>query len=128
MIPDLIKEFDEHGNFVIWNFGYVDDGYGGQKASWTPGATFEATVTLDDSIEMKVAQAQGVKGVYRVTKSRSVKLPWHTVFQSADGENTYRVTSRKENSAPSSASFDISYVSAEDYEMTASGNMDDDNG
>ena len=122
MIPALIKEFDGYGDYVIWNFGYVDDGYGGQTASWTPGAKF------DDSIEMKTAQAQGVKGVYRVTKSRNVRLPWHTVFQSADGENTYRATSRKENSEPTSASFDISYVSAEDYEMSASGNADDDNG
>lgn len=120
-LPELAKEFEGYGEYVIWNFAIVDDGYGGQMPSWTPGAHFFATLTLDDSVEMKVAQAQGVKGIYRVTTNKAVRLPWHTVFRTVDGEKTYRVTSRDENAAPTRSNIDIRYVSAEDYELTDQG-------
>lgn len=118
MIPDFLKEFEEYEDFRIWNFGYVDDDYGSQKSQWTPGAQFSATLVLDDSVEMNVAQSQGVTGVWRVVTDRSVYLPWHTVFRSLDNERTFRVTSRKPISSPSNAGVDIRYVRAEDYELT----------
>lgn len=118
MIPELLTTFDTYDEFQIWNFGYVDDGYGGQKPSWTPGATFFATLNLDDSVEVRVAQAEGVSGIWRVVTDRSVELPWHTVFRSLKDKSTYRVTSRKPISSPSRAGVDIRYVNAEDYEFT----------
>lgn len=117
-LPELAKEFEGYGEYVILNYAIVDDGYGGQKETWTPGAHFFATLTLDDSVEMKVAQAQGVKGIYRVTTNKGVRLPWHTVFRTVDGKRTYRVTSRDENAAPTRSNIDIRFVSAEDYELT----------
>lgn len=125
-LPELAKEFEGYGTYVILNYAIVDDSYGGQKETWTPGAHFDATLTLDDSTEMKVAQAQGVKGIYRVTKKKSVRLPWHTVFRTVDGEKTYRVTSKDDNNAaPKQSTIDISYVSAEDYELTDGGDDDE---
>lgn len=120
-LPDLAKEFEGYGEYVIWNNVQVDDGYGGTKPGWVPGPHFFGTVTLDDSVEMKTAQAQGVTGIYRVVTTKNVRLPWHTVFKTVDGEKTYRVTSRDENAAPLRSTIDIRYVSAEDYELSMSG-------
>lgn len=117
MIPDLVKEFDEYGEYVIWNFSYEDDGYGSQIPTWRPGAKFNATVKLDDSVQMKIAEAQGVKGIYRVVTQKNIMLPWHTVFKSADGRNTYRITSKKGSSTPSRSLLDMQYHSAEEYEI-----------
>ena len=117
-LPELAKEFEGYGTYVILNYGIVDDEYGGHKETWTPGAHFDATLTLDDSTEMKVAQAQGVKGIYRVTTNKAVHLPWHTVFRSVDDEKTYRVTSKDDNATPTRSTLDIRFVSAEDYELT----------
>lgn len=118
-IPQLLKEFEGYGTYQVLNFALEDDGYGGTLSTWTAGATFEATVTLDDSVQMKIAQAQGVKGVYRVATSKNVMLPWHTVFRHTTSGKTYRVTTKEESATPSKANIDIRYVSAEDYEIAS---------
>lgn len=118
MMPELLKTFEEYGEFQIMNFGYVDDGYGGQTGSWTSGARFMATVVLNNSIQMRSAEAQGVTGVWRVVTDRNVTLPWHTVIRAIDGSKTLRITSRRATSSPSGAGIDVRYVDAEDYVMT----------
>ena len=117
-LPGLIQEFEGFGEYQILNFAFVSDGYGGTIPTWIEGPKFEATVTLDDSVAMKTAQAQGVKGIYRVATQRSVRLPWHTVFKSLSTGNVYRVTSKDESATPARATIDIRYVSAEEYTLT----------
>lgn len=124
-LPELLKDFEGYNEYVIWNFGYVDDGYGGQIPSWTPGAHFFGTLTLDESVQMKVAEAQGVKGIYRMTTQKSVRLPYHTVFRTVDNEKTYRVTSKDENATPRRSNIDIRFVSVEDYELTDGGDSNE---
>lgn len=118
MMPDLVKEFDGYGEYVIIDKTTADDGYGGVIPVYSDGAHFMATVTLDDSVQMKTAEAQGVKGIYRVTTQRNVRLPWHTIFKSKDGKKVFRVTSKDENAAPTRSTIDIRYVSAEEWELT----------
>lgn len=123
-IPELLKEFEGFGTYQIMNYTLEEDGYGGTIPTWSAGPTFQATVTLDDSVQMKLAQAAGVKGIYRVATQRSVRLPWHTVFRNVESGQTYRVTSRDESATPAKAKIDIRYVSAEDYEIVdAGGNL-----
>ena len=117
-IPALLKEFEGYGVYQILNHVLSADSYGsGIVEAWEDGPTFEATVTLDDSVQMKIAQAQGVKGIYRVATGRDVRLPWHTVFRHTETMRTFRVTSKDESASPSKAGIDIRYVSAEDYEI-----------
>ena len=118
-IPALLKEFEGFGHYQILNYTLEDDGYGGIIPTWSEGPTFEATVTIDDSVQMKMAQAAGVKGIYRVATQRSVRLPWHTVFRNTEDGRTYRVTSKDESATPAKAKIDIRYVSAEDYEIAS---------
>lgn len=118
-IPALLKEFEGFGSYQILNYTLEDDGYGGIIQTWSEGPTFEATVTIDDSVQMKMAQAAGVKGIYRVATQRSIRLPWHTVFRNTKDGRTYRVTSKDESATPAKAKIDIRYVSAEDYEIAS---------
>lgn len=124
MIPDLLKEFEGYSEYIILNYSNYSlepDGYGGTIPTWTEGATFNATITLDDSVQMKAAEAAGVKGIYRVVTQKTVRLPWHTVFREVSSGKTYRVTSKDETATPSSSALDIRYVSAEDYEIADAG-------
>ena len=106
-IPQLLKEFDGYGTYQVLNFALEDDGYGGTLSTWTAGATFEATVTLNDTVQMRIAQAQGDKGIYRVATGRNVRLPWHTVFRDVVSGKTYRVTSKDDSAAPARAKPEI---------------------
>ena len=117
-IPNFLKDFPGYGEFIIMNYALLPDSYGGGTIpGYIPGAHFFGTVTLNDSVNMKLAQAQGVKGIYRLVTSRDVKLPWHTVFQSVDGEKTYRVTTKEGNATPANAGIDLTYVDAEEYDL-----------
>lgn len=119
-IPAMLKEFEGYGIYQILNYTLEADSYGsGIIETWTEGPTFEATVTIDDSVQMRIAQAQGVKGIYRVATQRSVRLPWHTVFRNTANGRTYRVTSKDESATPAKAGIDIRYVSAEDYDIVS---------
>ena len=119
-IPALLKEFEGFGTYQILNHTLESDSYGsGIIDVWSAGPTFEATVTLDDSVTMRLAESQGVHGAYRVATSRNIRLPWHTVFWNTETRKTYRVTSKDENASPAKAGMDSRYVSAEDYEIVS---------
>lgn len=121
-LPDLIKQFDGYGDYQIYNSTLQPDGRGAMVPTWTPGPTFKATVTLDDSVAMRTAFAQGVTGIYRVVTARSIALPWHTVFKNVKTGQTYRVTTRDPATPPKDASLDIpAWVSAEDYDLSRAG-------
>lgn len=118
-IPDICREFEGYGTYRILNRGLQGDGRGGTAYAWTPGPTFDAAVVLNSSNEAKVAFAQGVTGIYRVAISRSVLLPYLTVFRSEATGATYRVTSRDETSTPKDTALDLRWVDAEDYTLPA---------
>lgn len=121
MIPDLIKSFDGYGENIILDKTTQNDGEGGVITVWTEGAHFFAAVMLDNSIEMRTAQAQGVQGNYTVTTEKNVRLPWHTVFRRiADGQ-VFRVTSKDEQAVPSGASFQTRIITAEEWELPTDG-------
>lgn len=100
------------------------DGYGGYKTTYTEGAPFKAAIYLSQSIQTKVAEQQGVKGLYQVTTGRDVRLEFHDLFKRlADPENgieelVLRVTSKDENATPKSTTLDMRVVSAEEWSLT----------
>lgn len=113
MIPDLLKATENYGVFTILNKSTVSDGYGGYYDQYTAGATFEGVLSLDDSIQAQQAMSQGVTGVYTLTCEKSLHLPWHTVIRK--GDQTYRVTSKDENSTPTSSPLGMRVVKCEEW-------------
>ena len=54
------------------------DGAGGWIISgWEDGAAFDAAIVLDQSMQAKIAEKEGVTSVYTVTTKRSCALEYH---------------------------------------------------
>lgn len=120
MIPELMKTTEGYGIFRILNKSTEKDGYGGFVDTYTLGASFEAVLTLNDSINAQVAMAQGVTGVYKLTYDKALRLPWHTVFCDDDDHNrVYRVTSKDEKSTPGKSNLNLRTVNCEEWEIPA---------
>lgn len=93
------------------------DGYGGYTATWTDGAEFMAAIVLDNSIQAKIAEKQGVTGLYTVTTSKAINLQYHDIFKRASDKKIFRITSDGDDKkTPASATIDMRQVSAEELE------------
>lgn len=96
----------------------VQDGYGGFISNWTDGASFEAAVTKDSSMQARVAAVQGVTSVYTVTTRKNVTLHYHDVFRRTGDGKIFRVTSDgTDKSTPQSASLNMRQVTAEEWSL-----------
>lgn len=103
------------------NKSVVDDGYGGETITWTPGASFMAAIVFDSSIEARVAEAQGVTSLYTVTISRGKMLEYHDVFKRDSDGKIFRVTSDGDDKfTPRSAGLDMRQVTAEEFTPSGS--------
>ena len=94
------------------------DGEGGIITTWVEGATFNAAITFDNSIEAKAAAVQGVTSLYNVTVPKRVKLEYHDVFRRLSDGKIFRVTSDGDDKiTPERASFQFAQVSAEEFAL-----------
>lgn len=92
------------------------DGYGGYVTTWVDGAEFKAAIVLDTSIEAKIAEQQGVTGLYTITTSRALNLQFHDVFRRVSDNKVFRVTSDGDDKkTPASTALDMRQVSAEEF-------------
>lgn len=96
------------------------DGYGGYTIVWTEdtASTFKAAIVFDNSLEARVAAAQGVKSLYTVTTRKDKVLMYHEVFKRLSDGKIFRVTSDGDDSAtPASASLNMRQCTAEEYTL-----------
>lgn len=94
----------------------LPDGEGGIIATWVEGATFNAAITFDNSIEAQTAAVQGVTSLYTVTTPKTVMLQYHDVFKRLSDGKVFRVTSDGDDKVtPERASFQFAQVTAEEY-------------
>lgn len=101
------------------NKAVIDDGYGGERTTWTNGATFEAAITFDSSVEARIAESQGVMSLYTVTTPRTKVLEYHDVFRRLADGKVFRVTSDGDDKfTPQSATLDMRQVTAEEFVLT----------
>lgn len=94
----------------------VPDGEGGWTTAWADGAPFEAAIVLDSSINARVAEAEGVTGVYTVTTDRNVELDFHDAFRRDSDGQVFRVT-KVNDSTPDVASFQFNQYQAEEWAL-----------
>lgn len=95
-----------------------DDGYGGIKQVYVEGATFNAAVVFDTSIEARVADKQGVTSLYTVTTNKSITLEYHDVFKRNKDSKIFRVTSDGDDKyTPQSATLNMRQVTAEEFQI-----------
>lgn len=96
----------------------VADGYGGIVEVYNDGAPFDAAVVLDDSIEARTAEKQGVTALYTVTTRKNINLQYHDVFRRESDKKIFRVTSDGDDKrTPRTAQLDMRQVSAEKWKL-----------
>ena len=95
----------------------VPDGRGGYVTRWIEDTeTFKAAIVFDDSLEARVAQAQGVKSLYTVTTTKDKVLMYHDVFKRLSDNKAFRATSDGDDKAtPASASLNMRQITAEEF-------------
>lgn len=110
---------DEYmGNCVMIDKTTVSDGRGGFDYAFVEGAEFQAAITLDNSIQAKIAEQQGVTGIYSVTTQKSINLQYHDIFRRSSDGKVFRVTSDGDDKkTPVSATLNMRQVSAEEYTL-----------
>ncbi len=100
----------------------TNDGYGGYSTTWAEGATFDAAIVFDTSIEARQAEAAGVTSFYTVTTSRSMTLEYHDVFRRGRDGKIFRVTSDGDDKfTPSSTSLDMRQCTCEEWQIPSNG-------
>lgn len=104
---------------VILKQTRTPDGAGGYYTKWAEdGEPFKAAITFDNSIQARVAEAQGVTSLYTVTTSRDKVLMFHNVLKRLSDGKILRVTSDgDDNATPPSATLDMRQVSAEEWTL-----------
>lgn len=108
---------------VILDKSTKADNYGGYTTVWNEGATFNAAITFDTSMQARTAEKQGVKSLYTVTITRALMLEYHDVFKRVSDGKIFRVTSDGDDKfTPASAGLDMRQVTAEEYSLTGSVN------
>lgn len=95
------------------------DGYGGYTIRYTEDTTpFKAAIVFDNSIEARIAAAQGVTSFYTVTTTKDKVLMYHDLFKRLSDGKTFRATSDGDDKAtPPTASLNMRQVTAEEYTL-----------
>ena len=98
------------------NLEQVDDGQGGQVASWKPGEAFSAAIMHASSSAGELAEKAAQPDSYNVTTIEP--LAFHDVFTRESDGVTFRVVSgAKEKHSPSVATFHFFRCIAERWEV-----------
>lgn len=93
------------------------DGFGGYDSEWIDGAEFEAAFSFDDSVQMRIAESQGVKGAWTVFVPKNLRLDFHKVFKRLSDGRIFRNVSKDDLAVPDSASFQVRSFKAEEWEL-----------
>lgn len=95
------------------------DGEGGFYTAWTEGTQFDAAITLDSTMQARIAEKDGVTSIFTVTTRRTAALEYHDVFKRISDGAIFRVTSNgTDKQSPRVSTLDIAQVTAERWELT----------
>ena len=105
-------------NCIILDKQTTPDGYGGVITSWVDGAPFDAAIVLNNSMEARIGQQQGVTALYTITTNKNINLQYHDVFRRESDDKIFRVTSDGDDDhTPNSAGLNMRQVSAEEWKL-----------
>lgn len=105
---------------VLLNKITTADGYGGYVTEWQEGAEFKAAITLNTSMEARIAEKQGVTALYTITTTKALNLQYHDVIKRVADGKFFRVTSDgDDNHTPNGiGALDMRQVSAEEWRLS----------
>lgn len=94
--------------------GRTADNEGGWFDSWTDGETFDAAIVLNSTLVARMAEHDGMTGVFTVTTEPGIELGFHDVVRRESDGATFRVL-KVLDSPPSVATFDFNQYEAEQW-------------
>lgn len=93
-----------------------NDDYGGEITRWVRGATFDAAITFDTSVQARIGLSQGARNMYTVHTRKSKLLQPFEVFERSRDGKTFRVTSDgKDAQTPQTAGINMRVCTAEEW-------------
>ena len=95
----------------------IPDGEGGFTLAWEDGETFKAAFDFQTSTQAKVAEKQGVTGLWNILVKKATHLEFHNVFKRLSDGQVFRVTSKDDKATPKSAGLDLRLISAEEWTL-----------
>lgn len=103
---------------IYLNRNVIPDGEGGTITTWTEGAGFMAAIRLDNSMQARIGEVQGVTALYTIITSRGINLQYHEVIRRVEDGKIFRITSDGDDvKTPLSAGLDMRAVSAEEWSL-----------
>lgn len=100
---------------VFMNKQKVNDGYGGYVNEWAEGASFDAAITFDTSVQSRVGEKQGATDRYTVTTNKNLNLQYNDYFKRTIDGKLFHVTSDGDDRyTPVSATLNMRQVEAEE--------------
>ena len=102
---------------MLTKTGKKPDGEGGFIYYWEFGEEFAAAFDFQSSMQAKVAEKQGVTGLWNILVKRETRLEFHNVFKRLSDGQVFRVTSKDDKSTPKSAGLDLRLISAEEWTL-----------
>ena len=96
----------------------VSDGYGGFITEYVEGASFQAAITFDTSVQARRAEKEGVTSLYTVTTPRNVALEFYMIVRRTSDGKIFRVTSDGDDKmTPQSTILDMRQCTAEEWSL-----------
>lgn len=74
--------------------GGVSDGMGGFVTEFIESEPFMGAINIDSSVEMRIAEKQGVTSVYTFTTNKNVELSYGDIIMCVSSGLYYRLTSK----------------------------------
>lgn len=103
---------------TILNKVTTADGYGGYITNWQEGAEIKAAIVVDNSIEARTAEKQGVTSLYTITTKKNLNLQYHDVIRRNRDSKIFRITSDGDDKhTPASAGLNMRQVTAEEWSL-----------
>ena len=99
---------------VMTKTGKRPDGEGGFIYFWEEKEEFLASFDFQTSMQAKVAEKQGVTGLWNILVKKETRLEFHNIFKRLSDGQTFRVTSKDDKATPKSAGLDLRLISAEE--------------
>jgi hypothetical protein len=96
----------------------VEDGYGGFYTVYQDGAKFSAAVVLDNSMQSRIAEKEGVTALYTITTEKNINLQFHDVLKRVSDSKIFRILSDGDDKkTPKSALLNMRQVAAEEWSI-----------
>ena len=110
----LFEEFKT--DCVLLERRRTPDGEGGWTTAWIDSVPFRAAIVLASGIDARIAEKQGVTGVYTVTADPNVSLEFHDAFRRVSDGQVFRIT-KVNDPTPDVASFQFTQYQAEEWAL-----------